>query len=208
MEDILNYLLHNSKPILALISAFCSGVLVIIYRVYKGVTFLSNRRISKNKHYLNEYIDFINNENKKHIENMIESEVMFKVTKIKSSRLRNLISKLERNDVRPDYIRDIRKLNFYVSFDTEFPVIKIDFQYKLGRFFEMIIGGMTFFGMILTSLILYCYKNEALQVSYYSFTAIFLIFLGCFSVFAIKLSPSRKRIKELNKILSECRLNG
>ncbi|MEQ2024882.1 hypothetical protein ABLB84_03670 [Xenorhabdus szentirmaii] len=207
MKNIVHYIVNNSVAILTLSGAFFSGVGIIIHRIYKGITLFSNRRISKNRHYLNEYVDFIKPENKEHIEKIIESEVMLKVTKIRSPKLRRIVSKLERDDIRPDCIRDIKKLNLYVNFDSESPVIKIDFHYKLQRFSELMIGGICFTTMTLIFLMFSYSKNGNPQGYDFFMTLLFMIATGMFSGYFATLSPSKKRIKQLNEILSAYRLN-
>ncbi|MDC9582862.1 hypothetical protein PSI15_15015 [Xenorhabdus sp. PR6a] len=122
MKCFFDYLVHNHTSVLALFGAFFSGIGIVIHFIYKSLTLFSNRRISKNKYYINEYANIIGDENKKYIEDIITAEVMFKVTKIRSPKLRNIISKLDRNGVRTDYIRDIKKLN---------PIFRTTFRNKM-----------------------------------------------------------------------------
>ncbi|KMJ46560.1 hypothetical protein AB204_02980 [Xenorhabdus khoisanae] len=207
MKDFFDYLVHNYAGVLALSGAFFSGVGIVIRLIYKGVTLFSNRRISRNKYYLNEYSNVIGDENKKHIEDIITSEVMFKITKTRSPKLRNIISKLDRNGVRADYIRDIKKLNFYVLFDFEHPIIKTDFYYKVGRVFELMMGGIFFTAMVLIFLMASYFDNKNPQGYSFFLVIIFMIFIGFFSVSFMTLSPSKKRIKNLNEVLSRYKVD-
>ncbi|QTL39068.1 hypothetical protein HGO23_14580 [Xenorhabdus budapestensis] len=207
MKDIINYLIQNYSGVLELIAAFFSGVGITIHRVYKGITLFSNRKTSKNKHYLNEYSDVLNDKNKAYLKYIINEDVMFKVTKTRSPKLRSIIPNLEKDGVRFDYVRDIKRLNFYVSFNYENPIIKIDRYYKLNKFSEVMLKSIFFIAMIYISFLIFYFENKNSSEYYFLLVSMFITAIGVLSVYIMIASPSKKRIKKLNEILSKYKVD-
>ncbi|MDC9581641.1 hypothetical protein PSI15_08705, partial [Xenorhabdus sp. PR6a] len=95
----------------------------------------------------------------------------------------------------------------YVLFDFEHPVIKVDAYYKIGRVFEVIMGVVFFIVMVLMFLMASFLDNKSPQGYSFFLFMIFMILIGFFSVSFMTLSPSKKRIKKLNEILSRYKLD-
>ncbi|CDH31444.1 hypothetical protein [Xenorhabdus bovienii] len=204
---IFKFLINNHVAVLALSSAFFGGIWLALKSIYRGVSLFSERKISRNKRYLDTYSEVLSLENQRYIKSTMELDLMFKITKIRSIKLRNIILKLELDSVKSDVIRDVKKLDFYVYFNSGVPMIKIDLVYKLTRIFEGIAASILSSIIVFVILLLIVFNYNNFREYYYFPTAALMFSIGIFITRLMVSSLSNKRIEKINKVLSEYKLD-
>ncbi|PHM29154.1 hypothetical protein Xbud_00601 [Xenorhabdus budapestensis] len=175
---------------------------------YSSLNFLRNRRITNNIDYLEKYDEYLSQEDKKYIKNIITSEIMFKVTRIKSKELRHLVIKLVALGIESGYIFDIRRLKRYVIVNADIAKIKIDASYVITYWIEKLISIIIFALMIFIVFKILYIDNQ--NISSWEFIAMIclVIILELLGICFLTLSVSPRRIKKINTELAKHKLNN
>ncbi|WP_099134667.1 hypothetical protein [Xenorhabdus budapestensis] len=210
-DDLLDWSIRNYSAIASILSAltaFLGGIWVMLKNFYSSLNFLRNRRITNNIDYLEKYDEYLSQEDKKYIKNIITSEIMFKVTRIKSKELRHLVIKLVALGIESGYIFDIRRLKRYVIVNADIAKIKIDASYVITYWIEKLISIIIFALMIFIVFKILYIDNQ--NISSWEFIAMIclVIILELLGICFLTLSVSPRRIKKINTELAKHKLNN
>ncbi|QTL41408.1 hypothetical protein HGO23_08940 [Xenorhabdus budapestensis] len=210
-DDLLDWSIRNYSAIASILSAltaFLGGIWVMLKNFYSSLNFLRNRRITNNIDYLEKYDEYLSQEDKKYIKNIITSEIMFKVTRIKSKELRHLVIKLVALGIESGYIFDIRRLKRYVIVNADIAKIKIDASYVITYWIEKLISIIIFALMIFIVFKILYIDNQ--NISSWEFIAMIclVIILELLGICFLTLSVSPGRIKKINTELAKHKLNN
>ncbi|WP_187649316.1 hypothetical protein [Xenorhabdus indica] len=210
-DDLLDWSIRNYSAIASILSAltaFLGGIWVMLKNFYSSLNFLRNRRLTNNIDYLEKYDEYLSQEDKKYIKDIITSEIMFKVTRIKSKELRHLVIKLAAFGIESGYIFDIRRLKRYVVVNADLAKIKIDVSYVITYWIEKLMSIIIFALMIFIVFKTLYIDNQ--NISSLEFVAMIclIIILELLGICFLTLSVSPRRIKKINTELAKHKLDN
>ncbi|PHM69538.1 hypothetical protein [Xenorhabdus sp. KJ12.1] len=200
--NFIDFVLENHTAILAISGAFFGGALGVMQLIHKGVIFFKDRNVSKNMNYLDKYSSVLSPESKRYISDIINAKIIINVTEGVSKRFINLILKLKLDGVRSDFIHDIKYLKNYMVFISDIPEINVGINYKIARFLKQIVGFM--FIIIVFIMLPYVSdpsisNNNDVSIGLWIGLMSFFEFYGVYLMFS---SPSDRRIRKINEVLS------
>ncbi|PHM38048.1 hypothetical protein [Xenorhabdus innexi] len=211
LNDLLDWSIKNYSAIASVLSAltaFLGGIWIMLKNVYSSLNFLRNRRITNNIDYLEKYDEYLSQEDKTYIKEIITSEIMLKVTKIKSKELRHLVIKLTELGIESGYIFDIKRLKKYVIVNSDFAKIKIDASYVFNYWIEKLMSVVIFALMVFIAFKI-LYVDSQVISSLNTVAMIFLmIILELLGICFLTLSVSPGRIRKINAELSKHKLSS
>ncbi len=175
---------------------------------YSSLNFLRNRRLTNNIDYLEKYDEYLSQEDKKYIKDIITSEIMFKVTRIKSKELRHLVIKLAALGIESGYIFDIRRLKRYVIVNANIAKIKIDASYVVAYWVEKLMSIIIFALMVFIVFKILYIDNQNISSLEFIAMICLVIILELLGICFLTLSISPRRIKKINTELAKHNLDN
>ncbi|MBD2815094.1 hypothetical protein ID850_10020 [Xenorhabdus sp. Flor] len=209
-DDLLDWSIRNYSAIASILSAltaFLGGIWIMLKNFYSSLNFLRNRRLTNNIDYLEKYDEYLSQEDKKYIKNIITSEIMFKVTRIKSKALRHLVIKLAALGIESGYIFDIRRLKRYVIVNADIAKIKIDASYVVTYWIEKLMSIVIFVLMIFIVFKTLYIDNQNISSLEFLAMICLVIILELLGICFLTLSVSPRRIKKINTELAKHKLD-
>ncbi|WP_038259547.1 hypothetical protein [Xenorhabdus cabanillasii] len=210
-DDLLDWSIRNYSAIASILSAltaFLGGIWIMLKNFYSSLNFLRNRRLTNNIDYLEKYDEYLSQEDKKYIKNIITSEIMFKVTRIKSKELRHLVIKLAALGIESGYIFDIRRLKRYVIVNADIAKIKIDASYVVTYWIEKLMSIVIFALMIFIVFKTLYIDNPNISSLEFLVMICLVIILELLGICFLTLSVSPRRIKRINTELAKHKLDN
>ncbi|WP_099121585.1 hypothetical protein [Xenorhabdus sp. KK7.4] len=209
-DDLLNWVIKNYSAIASILSAFTAflgGIWVMLKNVYSSLNFFRNRRLTNNIDYLEKYDEYLTEEDKVYIKDIITSEIMFKVTKIKSKDLRHLVIQLTSLGIEAGYIFDIKRLKRYVMVNSDFAKIRIDASYVFNYWIEKLMSVVIFVLMLFIAFKILYVDGQDISILNTVVMIFLMIILELLGICFLTLSVSPGRIKKINAELSKHKLS-
>ncbi|MBD2781327.1 hypothetical protein ID852_07395 [Xenorhabdus sp. 42] len=211
---MIEYILKHGNDmvkVLGTIGTFIGIILSVFKRLYTDVSIFRERRAIKYIKYLNQYDNYLGENDKDYLKYEIASEIMFDVTKIKSDVFRNIIIKLKQKGLDCEYIDNVKKLKIYAFFNSDRVQVKVKPSYYVTYCFEKIFSAY-FFTLAFIVLVVFLSKvdiwinagGDALDLCLVIFSMILFMGIG---TYLLLLSPSKTQIKELNDELSKYKVS-
>lgn len=193
------------KSAIGVLSVVMGAFLTAFKLGYRYLNVRKDKKIKKNKEYLDEYSQFLSEDDKKYIKKDISDMVMSNVSQEKSRSFRELKILLSKYDLMPDISiwLVLKRLKRYICIKNEVLSVNIDNSYYINSWFEKIFSITLILWVFIFVLAVFLSDGVVFETwKYYFLLAIVFVAL----VVSISLfinSPGKKKIKKIVKTIND-----